>query len=179
MSGRIGRDVEITLFDAFRASLQRTFENYPYLFQHKKNRIAFSHRLASEMDRETGGRYLIDISLPVTNERTGITPDIIVRERDMRLVMALYIEEDYLSKAEKDEASRLHEETGAFTLALSILSEKEYVLLYRFAASFTDYLHLSKHDYSDSLLKRMEDQKPDEQLLLIPQPKKRRKKSKE
>ena len=53
------------------------------------------------------------------------------------------------------------------------------MLLYRFAASFTDYLHLSKHDYSDSLLKRMEDQKPDEQLLLIPQPKKRRKKSKE
>ena len=55
MSGRIGRDVEITLFDAFRASLQRTFENYPYLFQHKKNRIAFSHRLASEMDREPAG----------------------------------------------------------------------------------------------------------------------------
>ncbi len=173
MSGRVKRTLEITLFDAFRASLQRTFENYPYLFLQKKNRTAFSHRLASEMDKETGGRYLIDISLPVS----AVTPDIIVREHDMSLVMALFIEEDYLSKAEKDEASKLHDETGAFTLAISLLSEKEYVLVYRFAASFTDYLHLSKHDYSESLLKRMEDQGPDEQLLLIPQPKKRKRKT--
>lgn len=177
MSGRVKRSLEITLFDAFRAALQRTFENYPYLFQHKKNRIAFSHRLASEMDKETNGRYLIDISLPVSAERTAVTPDIIVRERDMSLVMALFIEEDYLSKAEKDEASGLHDETGAFTLALSLLPEKEYVLVYRFAASFTDYLHLSKHDYSESLLKRMEEERPDEQLLLIPQPKKRKRKT--
>ena len=79
--------------------------------------------------------------------------------------MAIFIEEEYLSSQKKGEASKLHEDTGAFTIAFSLLKEREYFLVYRFASSFTDYLHLSKHDYRESLLKRMEDTESDDQLL--------------
>ena len=174
MSGRINRKLEISLFDSFRTAIQSTYENYSYLFEVKKAKVAFSHRLASELDKITSNRYLIDINLPLIKNSSSI-PEIIIREKDLSPIMALFIEEDYLSTQKKNEASKLHEETGAFTIAISLLREREYSLVYRFAASFTDYLHLSKHDYSESLLKRMEDSTPDDQLLLIPN--KRRKKN--
>ena len=174
MSGRINRKLEISLFDSFRTAIQNTYENYSYLFDEKKAKVAFSHRLASELDKVTLNKYLIDINLPLTKNGSS-TPEIIVRERDLSPIMAIFIEEDYLSNKKKEEASKLHEETGAFTIASSLLREKEYYLVYRFAASFTDYLHLSKHDYSESLLKRMKDSVSDDQLLLIPNKKKKRK----
>lgn len=175
MSGRINRKLEISLFDSFRTAIQSTCENYSYLFDVKKAKIAFSHRLASELDKITSYKYLIDINLPLTNNSNS-TPEIIIRERDLSPIMAIFIEEEYLSSQKKGEASKLHEDTGAFTIAFSLLKEREYFLVYRFASSFTDYLHLSKHDYRESLLKRMEDTESDDQLLLIPN-KRRKKKS--
>lgn len=178
MPGRITRKLEIALFDSFRSAIESTFKNYPYLFDVKKAKTAFAHRLASEFDKITANQYLVDINLPLVVGASSI-PEIIIRERNFSPVMAIFIEEDYLSNLKKEEASKLHEETGAFTIALSLLREKDYLLVYRFASTFTDYLHLSKHDYSESLLKRMEDAGPDEQLLLIPNKRKRKKKTQE
>ena len=65
MPGRITRKLEIALFDSFRSAIEGTFKNYPYLFDVKKAKTAFAHRLASEFDKITANQYLVDINLPL------------------------------------------------------------------------------------------------------------------
>ena len=68
--------------------------------------------------------------------------------------MALYWQDGYLSAREKAEAQNFHREKKCFTLAFSLLPDKDYFLIYRFAENYTDYLHISREDFSEEVLKR-------------------------
>ncbi|MCR5732699.1 MAG: hypothetical protein K6G51_07170 [Sphaerochaetaceae bacterium] len=175
---RNSRSSDIEIFDAFRKALKELSRRDKELFSSKKNKIAITHRLALYLEEFFISRCVVDICYNID----GYNPDIILHERNGKILLAIWFKDDYLEKALQEEAKRFHDNFGCFTLAFSILSDRDYYLVYRFASTYTDYLHISREDFSENLLKRMreEDDAVNEQLLLdIPKKRTRKKKAKE
>lgn len=173
---RSSRSLDIALFDAFAKALKELSRRDELLFGMKRNKISLTHRLAIYLEQNLREGTIVDISYSTGN----YTPDLIAHDRNGRIQLAIWWQDDYLTKKLQDEARRFHEEYGCFTLAFSLLSDKDYFLVYRFASTYTDYLHISREDFSESLLKRMKDEESttDEQLLLnIPKKRNRKRKA--
>ncbi len=172
---RSSRSTDIALFDAFTKALRELSRRDEVLFAMKRNKVSLAHRLAIYLERNLRDGTIVDVSYSMGN----YNPDLIAHDRNGKVQLAIWWQDDYLTKKLQDEAKRFHEEYGCFTLAFSLLSDRDYFLVYRFAATYTDYLHVSREDFSETLLKRMkeEDGIEDEQLLLdIPRKRNRKRK---
>jgi|GEM_PF-995784 len=173
---RSSRSSDIVLFDAFAKALRELSERDKLLFGMKRNKISLSHRLANYLEKNLREGTYVDISYSVGS----CTPDLIAHDRNGRIQLAIWWQDEYLTRKLQDEAKRFHEEYGCFTLAFSLLSDRDYFLIYRFASTYTDYLHISREDFSESLLKRMKEEENtfDGQLLLdIPKKRSRKRKA--
>jgi len=172
---RISRTSEIILFDAFIAALKKLCSDDKVLFALKKRKYALVHRLAMYLEAEVPSNLYADMMLFLENEGN---PDILIHNRKGDSRLAIYAKEAYLTKKDQEEARLYHKSQGCMTLAFAFLPEKDYFLVYRFGEAFTDYLHISKEDFHESLLKRCgndsEETFSDEQLLLGIKAKKRR-----
>lgn len=172
---RISRSSEIEIFDAFRSALKILSSRDKTLLGNKKNKIAITHRLAYYLENSFIPGCYVDIFYSIDR----YSPDLLVHDRKGEILLAIWWQDDYLSKPLREEAKLFHEEFGCLSLAFSLLSDKDYYLVYRFASTYTDYLHIAREDFSENLLKRMErdDENIKEQLLLdIPKKRTRKKK---
>lgn len=165
-----GRKSEIILFKAFTSSLERLCKNDEVLFTSKRPRVSLVHRLAIYLEQELGGGSYVDMMTTVKLSSGSSAPDILVHERNgCDYTLAIYTRDSYLSSADKEEAKAFHNDKNCLTLAFTLLPEKNYFLIYRFGNSYTDYLHISKEDFSESLLKRIDESgaSSDSQLTLL------------
>ena len=132
------RELEILLFDAFSASLKRLCADDYLLFSTQKKKGPVTHRIAMYLEQELANpSMLCDTQFQMGEE-----------------YMALFWQDGYLSAHERENARDFHKEKRCFTLAFSLLPDKDYFLIYRFAENYTDYLHISRDDFSETVLKR-------------------------
>ncbi len=174
---RISRTSEIILFDAFIAAIKKLVSDDKELCTFKKKKYALKHRLAMYLETEVPANLYADMMLFLENEGN---PDILIHNRKGDSRLAIYAKDEYLSKKDQEEARLYHKNQGCMTIAFAFLPEKDYFLVYRFGEAFTDYLHISKEDFHERLLKRCgndsEETFSDDQLLLGIKTKKKRKK---
>ena len=149
------RELEIMLFDAFCASLKRLCTDDFLLFSTQKKKGPVTHRIAMYLEQILNDRSMLcDTQFQIKGENGTYTPDRVIHTRMGNEEMALYWQDGYLSAREKSEAQNFHREKKCFTLAFSLLPDKDYFLIYRFAENYTDYLHISREDFSEEVLKR-------------------------
>lgn len=157
----------IRLFETYILALSRLVEQDAELFGWKRNRLAVGHRLAHHLQEGLFGaftssqrnRYVVDMGAMVLNEPLALIPDILVHERgakDPHRLMAIVCREGYLTESE---LWSLHELKVAgsceLTLAMALLPQKEYILVYRADGSSIDYYHfLTKEKHCQLLKKR-------------------------
>ena len=149
------RELEILLFDAFSASLKRLCADDYLLFSTQKKKGPITHRIAMYLEQELANpAMLCDTQFQIRSEKECFTPDIVVHNRMGEEYMALFWQDGYLIAHERENARDFHKEKRCFTLAFSLLPDKDYFLIYRFAENYTDYLHISRDDFSETVLKR-------------------------
>ena len=175
------RERGIQLFDAFKTALVRLCKDDYVLFSTQRKKSPVTHRIAMYIEAALGGGpdFICDTLFHVQGEqKRGYTPDILVHDRLGHIHMALFWQDGYLNAAQREEARDFHKEKKCLTLAFSLLPDKDYFLIYRFAGSYTDYLHLSREDFSEVVLKRCgedEDLLSADQLMLdLPRSRKRK-----
>lgn len=175
------RELEILLFDAFSASLKRLCADDYLLFSTQKKKGPITHRIAMYLEQELANpAMLCDTQFQIRSEKECFTPDIVVHNRMGEEYMALFWQDGYLSAHERENARDFHKEKRCFTLAFSLLPDKDYFLIYRFAENYTDYLHISREDFSEEVLKRCSsDEDIISDQLLFKLEKKRQRKKKE
>ncbi len=176
----MSRETEIQLFDAFAQALKKLCKDDYLLFSTQRKKSPITHRIAMYLEAELNNSSMIcDTQFVLKGESRTYIPDIIVHNRMGNEEMALYWQDGYLSARDKEEARDFHKEKKCFTLAFSLLPEKEYFLIYRFAENYTDYLHISREDFSEEVLRRCsvdEDIFADQLMLTLPKKKRKAKK---
>ena len=175
------RETEIILFDAFSQALNKLCRDDFVLFSTQKKKGPITHRIAMYIENELdNSAYLCDTQFQIKGEKQTYTPDMIIHDRKGNEAMAIYWQDGYLSSREKEEARDFHKEKKCFTIAFSLLPDKDYFLIYRFAENYTDYLHISREDFSEEVLKRCSsDEDIISDQLLFKLEKKRQRKKKE
>lgn len=174
------RELEIILFDAFTKALKRLCEEDYLLFSTQKKKGPITHRIAMYLEENLAKSGLIcDTQFAIRAEGRTFTPDMIVHNRMGQEEMALYWQDGYLRSDEKEEARDFHSMKKCFTLAFSLLPEKDYFLIYRFAETYTDYLHISREDFSEEVLRRCRADEDifEEEQLTLKLPRQRRRKA--
>ncbi len=172
------RKSEIALFKAFTNSLSYLCKADDALFSAKRPRVPLIHRLAIYLEEELGHTGYVDLMLNVKLKEGSSTPDILVHDRNgYDYTLAIYARDSYLSARDKEEAIAFHNEKKCLTLAFTFLQDKDYFLVYRFGKNYTDYMHVSKLDFSESILKRTDNKETeqDSQLYLGIKPRKKAK----
>lgn len=160
---------QIELFSSFKSAMLEYFNKYSNEKNEKKKKSTISHRLALLLEKNITAATDVDIDID------GF--EIVVKENE-KILLAILWSNSYLTEKEKEKAKKLHSLfSPSLTLAFSLLSDKDYILIYRFENDYLDYLHINKSDFSQNILKRclVTDSSDDsEQLVLFP--KRRRKK---
>lgn len=176
------RETEIILFDAFSQALKKLCRDDFVLFSTQKKKGPITHRIAMYIETGLDSRaYLCDTQFQIKGEKQTYTPDMIIHDRKGKETMAIYWQDGYLSAKEKEEARDFHREKRCFTIAFSLLPDKDYFLIYRFAENYTDYLHISREDFSEEVLRRCSSDEDilSDQLLFKLEKKRIRKKKEE
>lgn len=174
-----GRETDIRLFNAFTYALRELVaRDQDLVASHNRRKAGVTHRLAMYLEEGIAGTGLFaDVSWKVKGESGTYTPDIIVHDRHDDIAMALWWDGDYLTGTEREAARDFHKEFGCLALAFSILDDKDYFLVYRFDESWTDYLHISRDDFSEEvLMRRPVDDDDDDGQLFFDMPRRRSRK---
>lgn len=160
---------QIELFSSFKSAMLEYFNKYSNEKNEKKKKSTISHRLALLLEKNILAATDVDIDID------GF--EIVVKEKEKKLLAILW-SNSYLTEKEKEKAKKLHSLfSPRLTLAFSLLSDKDYILVYRFENDYLDYLHINKSDFSQNILKRclVSDSNDDsEQLVLFPKRKRKK-----
>lgn len=160
---------QIELFSSFKSAMLEYFNKYSNEKNEKKKKSTISHRLALLLEKNIASATAVDIDID------GF--EIVVKEKD-KILLAILWSNSYLTEKEKEKAKKLHSLFAPrLTLAFSLLSDKDYILIYRFENDYLDYLHINKSDFSQNILKRclVTDNIDDsEQLVLFPKRKRKK-----
>lgn len=160
---------QIELFSSFKSAMLEYFNKYSNEKNEKKKKSTISHRLALLLEKNIIAATDVDIDID------GF--EIVVREKE-KILLAILWSNSYLTEKEKEKAKKLHSLfSPSLTLAFSLLSDKDYILVYRFENDYLDYLHINKSDFSQNILKRclVTDNSDDsEQLVLFPKRKRKK-----
>ena len=156
----------IRLFETYIQALSELVDRDSALFLWKKNRIAVSHRLAQHLEQGLFGtlgpqhknEYLVDHCAPIVDEPRALIPDIVVHDRgeqEPHRLMAIVCRESYLTE---DELLGLHEMkmkgNSDLTLAMALLPDREYILIYRANEASIDYYHFLRTEKHCQLFRR-------------------------
>ncbi len=158
----------IRLFETYIQALSELVDRDSALFVWKKNRIAVSHRLAQHLEQGLFGalgvqhrnEYLVDLCAPIMDDPRALIPDIVVHDRGEKKahrLMAIVCREGYLTE---NELLGLHEMKMKgdceLTLAMALLPDKEYILIYRANEATIDYYHFLRTEKHCQLFRRRE-----------------------
>ncbi len=174
----------IHLFETFIHALACVSAQDEYLFAQPSMRIPFSFRLASALEKELMPylleTYFIDMGLPATQDTKALIPDILVHDRvneNKDVILAIVCRNGYLSEQELLGLHTLNNSSKCdLTLAIAVLPQQDYLLIYRSNELFVDYYHFYKDQQHCSFLKRKEigEIEIDEKQLTLPIPLKKR-----
>jgi len=167
----------IRLFETFIHSLSCVSSKDEYLLTQSSMRIPFSFRLASILQKELmpqlSDDYYIDMGLKATDDSKALVPDILVHNRNdihRETLMAIVCRNGYLSESELVALHTLRNSSACdLTLAVAILPQQKYFLIYRTDEMFVDYYHFYIEHQHCSFLKRREigDLEIDEKQLTL------------
>jgi len=158
----------IRLFETYIQALSVLVDQDSALFEWRKNRIAVSHRLAQHLEQGLFGtlgpqhhtQFFVDLCAPLVDDPKALIPDIVVHDRgeqEPHRLMAIVCREGYLTE---QELIGLHEmkmkSSCELTLAMALLPEKEYMLIYRANEVTIDYYHFFQTEKHCQLFKRRE-----------------------
>jgi len=166
------RGKEISLFQSLLSAMKKLVARDSELFLMKKSRVPILSLLSSYLREDLPATIHVDLLYPLSEK---CPPDILVHDRKGKVEMAIYLSDDYLEKKTRENAKAFSSSHVCLTVALSILPEKDYFLIYRFTKEYTDYLHYDRETFTEEVIKRSE-AKDDESMMLFPSKKRGRKK---
>ncbi|MGD1831924.1 MAG: hypothetical protein ACPKOP_01140 [Sphaerochaetaceae bacterium] len=154
----------IHLFENFIHSLGLLVSNDRYLFDQSSSTSAYSFKLASylgeELEQLLDEGYFIDMGILPSKGPKKIIPEIIIHNRDEKeneVLLSVVIRNGYLSE---QEIVALHTARSSMqtdlSLAVAILPQQDYLLIYRIDDHFVDYFHFHLQDKHCSFLKKRE-----------------------
>ena len=160
MASHITKQIE--LYEAIKKSIIKYLSTPDEDTGAKKKKSTLSHRIALALSKNFPSSFTIDIDY--------MGADIVIR-KGSEIYSVILWSSDYLTEKDKDKALKLHKkDKPVLTLAFSPMEEKGYILIYRFENEYLEYLHISKADKSEKILKRCLLEEPgkveDKQLLL-------------
>lgn len=145
---KIERGENIDTYASFKKALKLLFRYDRELFSKKTRKETLASRMAIYLTTFFGKEWFVDVAVGGA--------DLLVWDRKDKIALALFLSKDYISALGKEKARSFHEErNSALTLAFSLLSEKDYILIYRFETEFVDYMHLFfDAGFEEKVLKR-------------------------
>ena len=154
----------IHLFENFIHSLGTLVVKDQYLLTQPSSNRALAFRLAiyleQELEKLLEEGYFVDMGIPLSNVAKKIVPDILIHNREDEpsdVLLSVVTRNGYLSEKELLSLNTLKTSTQAnLTLAIAILPQQEYLLIYRIDEDFVDYYHFYVQDKHCSFLKRRE-----------------------
>jgi hypothetical protein len=154
----------IHLFENFIHSLGTLVVKDQYLLTQPSSNRALAFRLAiyleQELEKLLQEGYFVDMGIPLSNVAKKIVPDILIHNREDEpsdVLLSVVTRNGYLSEKELLSLNTLKTSTQAnLTLAIAILPQQEYLLIYRIDEDFVDYYHFYVQDKHCSFLKRRE-----------------------
>lgn len=168
---------KILLFDTFLDALKNLIVKDSIVCSWPRNRVPVSHVLATRIGANpliVREQFFADLQAPFPPQLKLNSPDILVHDRKESRIMAILCRDSYLQEKEQTqllEMSRVG--TCDLVLALSLLPQKDYMLIYLAEGNHIDYYHLFQDTLECVLLKQREFPSPDDtQLPLIKQRKK-------
>lgn len=145
----------IKLFAAFKNSILKLWKEDIQLFANKKKKTSISHRLSLYLERELPYIRYVDLLYEIKTNDIEIYPDIILHNRIGDINLAIFWQDEYLSKKEQNEIKKLKESTKEnLVLAFAVLPDKPYFLIYQFETDTINYLHLDKENGNMEYLKQ-------------------------
>jgi len=136
-----------------------------YLFGLSSSKNSYSFKLATYLQMELQelleSGYYVDMGiLPASKGPKRIVPEIVIHNREQDnpdVLLSVVVRNGYLSEKElvSLHAVRSMIQTD-LTLAIAILPQMDYLLIYRIDENFVDYYHFHLQDKHCSFLKRRE-----------------------
>lgn len=143
------RRTRITAFGTFGKALALLEEQDGVLYTWPRNRIALSHALADHIrDLISGsGNLSVDLCPVFTRSSKALNPDILVHDRaGGHQVLAVICRNEYLTEGEQDELIRFRRESKCeLVLALSFMTQKNYMLIYVANEDRVQYYHFDRN----------------------------------
>jgi len=143
------RRTRITAFGTFGKALGLLEEQDSVLYTWPRNRIALSHALADHIrDLLSGsGNLSVDLCPVFTRSSKVLNPDILVHDRaGGHQVLAVICRNEYLTEGEQDELIRFRRESKCeLVLALSFMTQKNYMLIYVANEDKIQYYHFDRN----------------------------------
>ncbi len=154
----------IHLFETFIHSLASLVANDQYLLSQMSSKTALSFRLATYLEKELDHLlekgYFVDMGIAPLNIPKKIVPEILIHNRETEqsdILLSVVVRNGYLS--EKELVALHSVKTAAkadLTLAIAMLGQQDYLLIYRIDEEFVDYYHFYVQDKHCTFLKRRE-----------------------
>ncbi len=144
------RRTRIRAFETFGKALGLLEEQDSALYSWPRNRIALSHALAEhirDLIAEQGGSLSVDLCPVFSRSAKALNPDILVHDRaGGHQVLAVVCRNEYLTEGEQDELIRFRRESRCeLVLALSFMTQKNYMLIYVANEDRIQYYHFDRN----------------------------------
>ncbi len=155
----IERYQALDLFESFLSSLTLLLQNDRQLLLMRSARFSVAYRLAYYLNNKIEEPYLIDMSYPLLSSSNSLVSDVLVhnRSKNSKPLLALIVRQRYLNEGELLNLHQMRTVAECeLPLAISLLPNKEYLLIYRANDYSIDYYHYRIDEHHCHLLRRRE-----------------------
>ena len=144
------RRTKIRAFETFGKALGLLETQDSALYSWPRNRIALSHALADhirDLVADPDNRLSVDLCPVFSRSSKALNPDILVHDRaGGQQVLAVICRNEYLTEGEQDELIRFRRESRCeLVLALSFMTQKNYMLIYAANEDRIQYYHFDRN----------------------------------
>lgn len=144
------RKTRIRAFETFGKALGLLETQDSALYSWPRNRIALSHALADhirDLAADPDKRLSVDLCPVFSRSSRALNPDILVHDREGgQQVLAVICRNEYLTEGEQDELIRFRRESRCeLVLALSFMTQKNYMLIYAANEDRIQYYHFDRN----------------------------------
>lgn len=152
----LGRYPVILLFESFNKALFSFLKEDEQVLSYSRSKATFAHCLASQLHRslrsvlgmseDEASLTYFELPLSIRVDIMVDGCDILVHNRKGTKLLAVILSHDYLTKAQQEHLFKLKDEGVELVLGVSMLQQKEYVLIYSPKSESLEYYHFNKND---------------------------------
>lgn len=141
---------KIRVFDAFGKALRLLETEDGLLYSWPRNRIALSHALAGHLKdilSPSNPNISADLCPVLTRSSKALNPDILLHNRATgQQFLSIVCRNEYLTEAEQKELIEFRKESKCeLVLALSFMTQKNYMLIYATTEDRIEYYHFDRN----------------------------------